>query len=821
MDQFPHLNFVQKITGKPRLFGGGEPNPITALIKQDRKGHSDNLFQQTSKLKEEWINSVTEREAKDLPALEPHIIPVFLQINPDLLSSEFNLQNIGIEIISEEEDGFIVGASFDSLKSLEEKIEGFITEKHGSGIIGDLWKIFEGDRETWKPRHILSNELFQRWNDISDNETLQVEVSIAFDKPLGKEPNPEKRGGEKRLERYRQLQIERDDRLMERENHFDNFIELYGQRLSDFIHLEDSFFCEIEISGKGFKDLAKNYPFVFEINEGEDVGGITGDSLDDSDIDIEIIPPTEDSPEVGVIDSGIMQNHRYIESAIKPGNSKIYIHSEISSADEVASGGHGTRVAGAILYPIGITGLPVPYQLPCFVRNLKVLDSRNSLITKFPAQLMNVIVDDNEDCQIFNLSVCSKTPYRIKHMSTWAATIDSIIHGKNILFIISAGNIYQDSISTYLNNNEIYPTYLQNPYCRIANPGQSSFSLTVGSLNHANFEDDDWKSLGIEHEISPYSRIGPGIWGNIKPDVVEFGGGLVVSKNGSNLIREHIHTSTELVRSTLHGGGAYGKDRIGTSFSAPKVTHIVAQLKKLYPEENINLLRALVIQGARLPSIYFQKPTKVSIQHFGYGLPVLERVTTNSDFRISFYNTGEIKTEEGHIYSLKIPDNLRDQGNEYDILIEVTLCYTAKVRRTRQKTRSYLSSWVDWTSSKIDEPFDDFKEFVLKEIENTATDYDKDARKKLDSLPWKIGYRSDRGEVEEFNRNDSTAQKDWAIIKSFQLPRELSFAVRAHKGWDKNNEEVPYAITVSLEILGAHIPIYEEIRIENEIELPV
>ena len=29
--------------------------------------------------------------------------------------------------------------------------------------------------------------------------------------------------------------------------------------------------------------------------------------------------------------------------------------------------------------------------------------------------------------------------------------------------------------------------------------------------------------------------------------------------------------------------------------------------------------------------------------------------------------------------------------------------------------------------------------------------------------------------------------------------------------------EIPYAITVSLEILGADIPIYEDLRIENEI----
>jgi hypothetical protein len=73
--------------------------------------------------------------------------------------------------------------------------------------------------------------------------------------------------------------------------------------------------------------------------------------------------------------------------------------------------------------------------------------------------------------------------------------------------------------------------------------------------------------------------------------------------------------------------------------------------------------------------------------------------------------------------------------------------------------------------------------------------------------------------VKDINRNNSSLQKDWAIIKSFELPEVMSFAVRGHKGWDKNKMEIPYAITVSLEILGADIPIYENIRIENEIEL--
>lgn len=146
-------------------------------------------------------------------------------------------------------------------------------------------------------------------------------------------------------------------------------------------------------------------------------------------------------------------------------------------------------------------------------------------------------------------------------------------------------------------------------YCRIANPGQSAFGITVGSVNPNEFDDINWKSLGEKNEVSAFSWIGLGIWEMTKPDVVEYGGGLVVSKNSIMSVTQKVELSPELVRSTLHGGPAISKDEVGTSFAAPKVMHILAQLKKIYHGENNNVLRALLIQGARLHGSHFFKPT--------------------------------------------------------------------------------------------------------------------------------------------------------------------------------------------------------------------
>jgi Subtilase family len=821
MDQFPHLKIVQKLEGKARLSGGGIPNSRTKHNSENRQGHSDFLAKKTQKIKSDWSDDFLERVRLDLAPIAEDIIPVFIQINPDVLNDvAFNLHAFGIEILSEEDDGYIIGASSDNLRSLEKKINDFISKKHGTTKIAEFWNIFEGNREVWRPKHILSEELYLRWNEIQDDEFYNLEVSVAFDKPLGKEPDANKKGGQNRLAKYRQMQEERDDKLMERETHFQNFIKHYGTIESGLIDIEDSFGCEVRITGKGLKDLVVNYQFVFEVSEIEQVRGFVNTEFGSDDFELSIIAPDSNSPEVGIIDSGIMENHKYIASAIKEKNSKSYVKESNSVADLVKGGGHGTQVGGAVLYPDGVSNLSSPYKLPFFIRNLRVLNDRNYLANKYPAELMKKIVEENEECKIFNLSINSRAASKLKHMSSWAGMIDTLIHEKNILFLISAGNIPKSYITDCIKKGNGYPCFQIEPFCRVANPAQSSFALSVGSISSTYYEDEDWESIEKEQNVSAFSRVGLGIWGQIKPDVVEYGGGLLISKNNDFLIVANTETAPELISSTLYGGNAYGKNNVGTSYATPKITHIVAQLKKLYPNENVNLLRALIVQGARLPYEHFNNPTKQSIQFLGYGIPSLERVTQNSKQRITLYNTGEISAQEGHIFSLSIPEEFRKPDDEYDILIEVTLAYTAKIRRTRQKTKSYLSTWLDWITSKIGETYTDFKDYALSEIETVETNYDKDPRKKLDNFKWTINNRSN-GNIQDINRNNSTIQKDWTIIKSYSLPEEICFAVRAHKGWDKDKSAVPYALTVSIEALNADLPIYEKIRIENEIEIQI
>ncbi|MBW8522141.1 S8 family peptidase [Chryseobacterium chendengshani] len=819
MNKFPHLKFSEKIVGTAKFDRSIIPiNPKTLKNKSNRKEYSIELLRKTTILNKEWTGYIVQREELNLAPLAADVFPVYLQLNPSLFSdANFDLHKFGIEIISEENDGFIIGASTDSLRSLQEKISLFFSQERGGEKIAEFWQIITGDRKIWKPQHILTPELQKKWETINDEEIYKLEVSIAFDMPLGAMPDATKHGGKKRLAKYYQ---QYDDRMLkydEREAHFLKFIRFYNAELhSGLIDLEDSFGCHISLSGRGLKDLVINYPFVFEVGEIESINSDLGIEAKTLDCNAEILPPEEDSPEIGIIDSGIMEGHKYLSSAIKPENSRSYLTSDSSTADKVSRGGHGTKVAGAALYPKGLSNLTSEYKLPFFVRNLRVLDHNNNFEHHFPAELMKRIVEENDDCKIFNLSISSTASFRTKHMSNWAAMLDKLIYERNVLFINAVGNINSHVIKHYLSLNKYpYPHYLERNYCRLANPAQSSFSISVGSINHLSLDNVDWASIGNENEVAPYSRIGTGIWGHIKPDVVEYGGGMQVSKNGLFTI-SYKDTSSELLRTTTDGGSAFNQESVGTSYATPKVTHIAAELSKLYKDENVNLIRALLVQGARLPNDHFYNPTTVSIKHFGYGIPSLERVTNNTEHRITLYNTNFVKAKEAQIYSLKIPAELRDPGDSYDVLLEITLGFTAKNRRTRQKTKSYLSTWLEWKCSNLNDTYDDFRKRTLSDF---VHDGESDENFSSEVIQFKIREQSNWGAVKDINRNRSSLQKDWAIIKSYELPEEIHIAVLGHQGWDLDKEEIPYALTVSLEILGSNIPIYELIRIENEIEI--
>ena len=197
------------------------------------------------------------------------------------------------------------------------------------------------------------------------------------------------------------------------------------------------------------------------------------------------------------------------------------------------------------------------------------------------------------------------------------------------------------------------------------------------------------------------------------------------------------------------------------------------------------------------------------IRYLGYGLPDVAQATTNSDHPTTFITTGAvaIKPLEAHIYQVPVPSKLRGAGDEYDIRIEVTLSYVAQPRRTRRNLHRYLSTWVDWKSSRLGESINSFRRRALKEAEE-------DQNAPLGAtLPWVLQEKSDDGAIRATKRNNGTVQKDWAVVKSNTLPQDFCIAVVGHEGWSRDPDTTAnYSLVVTFEILGQEIPIDELLR---------
>lgn len=326
-------------------------------------------------------------------------------------------------------------------------------------------------------------------------------------------------------------------------------------------------------------------------------------------------------------------------------------------------------------------------------------------------------------------------------------------------------------------------------------------------MSAAELETDDFIALGKHMEASSFSRSGPGIWDVLKPEVVEYGGTHVYNKGSvPPQLTTPPEVCPELIRKSPEGP-AFARDDVGTSFSAPKVTYIASQVEKALPASPALLYRALIAQSARWPKNINEvsKEECVStLRHIGYGVPDVERATHNDEYRITLVTPSlmELGDDEAHIFQVPIPEELSNVGEDYDILVEVTLSYAANPRRTRRYVKGYLSTWLDWCCSRIGENAETF----ARRIFETGAIIDDDG-----DFNWVLGEATNRGAAEGYSRKNGTLQKDWCIIKSNQLSDAFCIAVRGHKGWG-GLFKAKYSLAVSFEAINQDIPIYFSIH---------
>ncbi|MEQ8364295.1 MAG: S8 family peptidase [Cyclobacteriaceae bacterium] len=841
MAEFPHLKLPFKIQGTIKPKGGGKRNveaeAKTKTNKTNRAQHGEYLSDSANKIRDAW-SKLRDQRSESLVLPNQNDIPIFLRVDTEVFDID-NFKLWGIDLVSEEENGYILGASTDNLESFFENVKDFMNE-HGirKDKAAQIWELVTDG--SWRFNELLKGDLGIIWPEINDDTIYIIELGVScfipfkVEYPIAEDFDSVEKFNSKVSdfkEKELEWQIARDQKQMSRENEIEGYLKAYDGTLQDiWSNQVDAVFFKVSINGKCLKDIVQTYQYLYEAKL-DPTFSISKESIDilDDEFLVDTQGPSDNSPKVCVIDSGIQENHRLIQSAIDAPNSRSYIDADNSTADYVKQSGHGTKVAGAILYPASIPTSGT-VLLQTIIQNARILDKDNRISdSRFTPSLIEQIVSDYSPTKIFNLSVCEDTAYSGSHMPSLAASIDKVIHEKGILFIISAGNLKRSSgvagnigITEHLHNGKNYPDYLNFEDSKISNPGVSYFALTVGSISREDFEDADTKSLAGRNRVSPFSRVGLGMWGCIKPDIVEFGGDLVKNKLSNDLTTQN-SVLPELVNSTMYGSKAVGYD-FGTSFSAPKVSHIASRLLSEHPTESSLMYRALIIQSARLPDHCFNNPTLNDFRYYGYGFPDVNRALNNSLSRITFIQDGKVFPKAADIYRIKIPAELRGEGKEFRILAEITLSFTSRTRLTRKGSHSYLANWLEWQSSKHNESFNSFRNRTIELLETGEAAANVDEG--VDVIKWVLR-ENPAWSTNGINRNNSTIQKSWTFIEPQQFNDEFGIAVIGHVGWDKSLENgIDYALCVSFEAIDTEINLYEimaqaqiEIEPEQEIEI--
>lgn len=842
--EFPHLTLPLVIKQRARLNGGGKVGAQEKINKANREQHHQNLVSSSTEAINYWQEVRAQREQSNLPDL-PHEIPLLIKTEPES-DVEFLKKYYDFEVVSEDQDGTIVVASSNErLAEFINKTQDFVQGKKGTATVAKIYELIPSSNISLRLEKILSPWLLEQWSLVVDSNSYIVEIGVEC---LGSEvlPDPPEMGDGTDYEKFqrklgvwqetkRQLEISWDDLKTERESSLINIVLAYNGEILDIVHdehsgfsyLPDSFSVKVKISGLGLKDIAINYPFVFEIKESDEVDSITfDDSRNQSDSSLEVEPPDVGAPAVCVIDSGIQEGHKLLSAAIDRPTSICFVPQSSSSdvADYVNPFGHGTRVAGAIVYPDTIPDNG-RYKPNCWIQNARVLNNNNKLpVELYPPLYLRKTVErfsqSDKKTKLFNHSIASSVPCKTKYMSAWAAEIDFLTWQYDVLFIQSAGNLghygtgsVRLGVLDHFNSGTFYPEYLLKPSSRIPSPSESLQAITVGSIARDSYNNGLLESIASKDMTSGFSTTGPGIWNTIKPEVVEYGGDYVINSTQPYQITTPAEVCEELVSSTMYGGSYKSKNAVGTSFSAPKVAAIAAAIQASLPNEPSILYRGLIINSARWPNWTSSNANKLEvIRQIGYGIPDLERATENNPYRITLLTSGEhkITAKQAHIFQIPIPDSIRRQSDEYKIRIDVTLSYTAKPRRTRRHIRNYLSTWADWKSSKLGESLESFKNRVLHE----ATSDDEDGE---GVIPWNLREKDNWGSIIGIKRSNSTVQKDWVELNSYQLPVDFCIAVVGHNGWDKDPDAfAKYALVVTFEVVGQEVEIYEQISIGIE-----
>lgn len=534
------------------------------------------------------------------------------------------------------------------------------------------------------------------------------------------------------------------------------------------------------------------------------------------------LSPGDSAPVVCIVDSGVTAGNPFLEPVTREELSMSFLSSAPDNPND--EHGHGSGVASLASYYAVNLQAGASNEGKVWVASARVLDADNS---GEEHRLFSVVLREVVEAfcpmgvRIFNLSVNILNRYwneeakRTVSRKSWIArTIDKLSKEYDVVFVISAGNLPTTLVRDYIGDGYPYPRYFVDDDARLLDPGQSALALTVGALSPGTLivgPTGSATAIAARNQPAPFTRCGPGISREVKPELVEFGGNYVID-TGGNIVRTNPGTNVMMASHQLTPAIVHDS---GTSFAAPRVAHklalVLADLESLeIPGVSASLLKALLVNSAHYRGLgqehqdFVSDLDAVQPKHWlnvvGYGMPDQNRALSCDPYTAILYFSGELATDTVAYFDIPIPAELAQAVNGTKRLT-ITVVYAPDVQRWGLER--YLGTTLKWRVFRGDVDREDIISAMSVE---ESDDSEEEQPQRPGELPSKLGITL---------RSRGTIQHDvieWSRHQEEYSTNTYTLAISSYEKWGRNPDPIPYAVVARIEDTTQSTQVYANVQ---------
>ncbi len=547
-----------------------------------------------------------------------------------------------------------------------------------------------------------------------------------------------------------------------------------------------------------------------------------------SPADLGTIPvASDDSPVVGLIDSGVLVNHPLLSGSVidatalaSPGSGGLDEH------------GHGTEVASLLLHgSLDSSLVRGEWEPPiCSVLSIRVLGpdlslSEDALAERELEGAIRYLA--RTGVKVVNLSLGDgDSVYGGGRATRLAALLDSLARELGVVLVVPSGRIvpaayylpFDNDISTH------YPSrLLDDADSGLLDPAPAALALTVGSVVPPLVAMPlHLEPLGKPGWPSPFSRRGPGIGGSVKPELVAPGGTLGKVRGEPALALDD-SVGVRVADGRPGAAGLVTSD-FGSSLAAPLVARAASAAEGSLPSASANLLRALTLQSAVPPSdptfpadagLTDGRRTKRARRLLGYGSPQAHRAGRSGPRDVVMYGEDSIAVNDVHLYAVPIPTAFFQRG-AVDRGVIVSLAYDPPVRARRL---DYVASRMQFELIRGLPPQQVLELFLADQ----TLDDDEDsgggastgaAYEKVSELPARHRIELTPSRTERSAGANQVGHHIWhrALGDPSGLGREFLLVIQNVNRWDREGAQQTYAVSVRFWVGEPLSEVYTEVR---------